>query len=379
MPVSPLGMTRLPLPLDIDALLINTRASPVKSNSEFPPRWSSWEAEHVVGAEEKKRSTLATPLRYRKSGEDKGFNLPPVDRAALARGPLCSKKSADKYNMPQVGLVSEAGMETRIARYARNPVLPDFIYNFLTETNDQKFLALRQHPEQFPATPFTSQGGIVLMPNTRYIEKHPEIFPQPMELSARTRHTGGYALVGYWIPPDMFEHRQAFQEVFKSRVNTGEGVNVRERVGEYERRTKRTFLVNPIDVQKEHLELLKSFRDMSLRSIEEVFGYQPGKDTVQMYLHSPIYGDSTAGLHIHVRVNQRLPAGEADAGSIALDKMIDMLEDKEFGSGSIKSQVLDMMPKTRSGLWVSFNSATNKKQFEGIPVRYVSNPWKQPG
>lgn len=378
MAVSPLGMTRPPSPLDNDASLINTHASPVKSNSECPPHWRSWEAEHVVGAEEKKRATFATPLRYRNYREDKGVNLPPVDRTALARAPLCSKKSADKYNMPQVGLVSEAGLETRIARYTHNQVLPDFIYNFFTQADDKKFLAFRQHPEQFPVTPFTSQGGIVLMPNTRYIEKYPEIFPEPLNLSARTRDTGGFALVGYWIPPDLFEHRQAFQEIFKNPMNTGEGVNVRERVGEYERRTKRTFLVNPIDVKKEHLGLLKSFKEVSMRSIEQVYGYQPGKDTVQIYLHSPIYGDSTAGLHIHVRVNQRLPAGEADAGSIALDKIIDVLEDKAFGSGTIKGKVLEMMPKTRSGLWVSFNSASNKKQFEGIPVTYVSNPWKQP-
>ncbi|WP_141696560.1 hypothetical protein [Pseudomonas sp. S3E12] len=380
MPVNPQSITGWPLPLDIDAPSVNLRACPVKPSNEFPRQWSSWEAEHIIGAEEKKRSS---PIAYehsphRKRREDKLFSLPHVDRTILNRGPLFSKKSAAKYNMPQVGLVSEAGMETRIARYANNPVLPNFIYSFLTEPSDPKFLAFRQHPEQFPATPFTAQGGIVLMPNTRYIEKYPEVFPEPMDLSTRTRHSGGYALVGYWVPPDLFENRQAFQEVFKYRVNTGVGVDARESVGEYEKRTGRTFLVNPVDVQKEHVELLKMFKEMSMRSIEKVYGYQPGKDTAQIYLHSPIYGDSTAGLHIHVRVNQRLPGGEADAGSITLDKMIDVLEGKKFGSGNIKSELFGLMPKTHSGLMVSFNSASNKKQFEGIPVVYVPNPWKQP-
>ncbi len=219
---------------------------------------------------------------------------------------------------------------------------------------------------------------MMLMPNVRHIEGYPEVFPDAMTLTERTRNNAGYALVGYWIPPNVFEGRVPFFKLFGSNSGAGMAVDVRETVSEYNKRTKTQFIVNLIDVQKHHQPMLEEFKNMSLKHLEVVYGFHPDKDNVQMFLHGPLFGDATAGLHVHVRVNQRPAAGEADTNILSLDKLLSVLQDDAVPDSAIQDHLLGLSAKTKSGLFISFNSVSNKKQYEGIPVTYVPNPWKRP-
>lgn len=197
-------------------------------------------------------------------------------------------------------------------------------------------------------------------------------------VTGQTRDTSGFALVGYWVPPKTFEGRASFQKLFGTDVQATKGVETRDTVGEYNKRTGEPFIVTPLDVRKEHLPMLKEFREMSLKNLQDVYGFEPGKDKVEMYLHFPIYGDATAGLHVHVRVNQGLPAGEADANSISFDKLLSVLEDDSIPANAVHQHLLDSSAKTRSGQHLSFSAAWGKDQFEGLGVGYAPNPWKRP-
>lgn len=303
---------------------------------------------------------------------------PPVDRTINSRAAQVSAHSASKYDTAQVGLVGAADMKQRIARYENNKILPDFIHNFFTKETDAKFQAFLKHPEQFPATRFSPAGAMVLMPNVKYIENNAEAFPQPGRLAEQTRQQSGFALVGYWVPPSVFEGSESFRKVFGEDAQATKGFDARETVGQYNARTGTPFVVTPLDVRKEHLPMLQEFQEMSLKNLQDVYGFDPKKDKVQMYLHFPIYGDATAGLHVHVRVNQRLPAGEADANSVQFDKLLKVLEDDSIPDNAVSQHLLDSSARTRSGQHISFSAAWGKDQFHGLDVKYIPNPWKRP-
>lgn len=305
---------------------------------------------------------------------------PFVKRPNNLGGPSMSMRSALKYDTPEIGLLSQDAMNARISRYAGNQILPDFIYDFFTKDDNSKLQAFQQHPEQFPATSFTNVGGMLLMPNTKYIKGKSEFFPDASNVVQKTRHNGGFALVGYWVPPGVFEGRDAFIKLFSKDTGTAKSdVDARETVAEYNNRMETKFIVNPIDVKKCHIPMLKEFKEMSLKNLQEVYGVQPGKDKVDMYLHSPIYGNKTAGFHIHVRVNQSLPAGESDVNRLSFDDLLDILEDESVTDNDVQARILDKSAKTKSSQYIfSFSSAWGKEQFQGIPVKYVRNPWKRP-
>jgi hypothetical protein len=288
-----------------------------------------WEAEHVIGASDKENLSSrqgADPRFYPKSHDC--YDLAPLTKwPMLNSSQQVSKKSAIKYDKTQVGLLRIEGMKERIARFEQNKILPDFIHNFFTLRDDPKFRAFQKNSEQFPATTFTQVGGMMLMPNVRHIEGYPEVFSDPMTLTERTRNTAGYALVGYWVPPNVFEGREPFYKLFGSNSGAGTAVRVCETVSEYNKRTNTQFIVNLIDVRKRHQPMLQEFKSMSLKHLKEVYGFRPDKDNVQMFLHGPLYGDATAGLHVHVRVNQSPAAGEADTNILGLDKLLSVLQD----------------------------------------------------
>ncbi len=374
----------------------------------------SWEAEHVKTPVEKERAAnVQDPRAYPKSHDQydlaavkKGgqwqqiltqqrisgsalgvtpltkasdfSDRPAVDRSLNASAPKVSSHSASKYDTAEIGLVGPEAMKERIARYENKKILPDFIHGFFTNENDPKYQAFLKHPEQFPATSFTSTGSMLLMPNVKYIKGHAEAFDDPGKVTGQTRDSSGFALVGYWVPPKTFEGRASFQKLFGTDVQATKGVETRDTVGEYNKRTGEPFIVTPLDVRKEHLPMLKEFREMSLKNLQDVYGFEPGKDKVEMYLHFPIYGDATAGLHVHVRVNQGLPAGEADANSISFDKLLSVLEDDSIPANAVHQHLLDSSAKTRSGQHLSFSAAWGKDQFEGLGVGYAPNPWKRP-
>lgn len=289
-----------------------------------------------------------------------------------------SKKSAAKYDSPQIGLVPPDGMQERISRYANNEILPRFIYNFFTKEDDPKVKAFQQHPEQFPATRFSTEGGMFLMPNTKYVPGKTDSFERPQDILASTRNTGGFALVGYWVPPRVFEGREPFNKLFGVETQRAEGFENRETIAAYNERTDSPFIVNPIDLKKRHLPMLNEFKEMSLKHLQEVYGVQPGKEKVDIYLHSPIYGNRTAGLHVHVRVNQNLPAGELDSNRLGFENLMSILNDEKIPDSQIQERILSKSLKTNSGSFLSFSSAWGKQQFEGTATTYVPNPFRRP-
>lgn len=289
-----------------------------------------------------------------------------------------SKKSAAKYNCPEIGLVPPEGMQERISRYAKNEILPTFIYNFFTKEDDPKAKAFQQHPEQFPATHFSTEGGMFLMPNTKYVPGKSESFERPEDILASTRNTGGFALVGYWVPPGVFEGKEPFNKLFGVNTQRAEGPESRETIAAYNKRTDSSFIVNPIDLQKKHIPMLNEFKEMSLKHLQDVYGVQPDKEKVDIYLHSPIYGNRTAGLHIHVRINQNLPAGEIDSNRLGFDKLMSILNDEKISDSHIREHILNSGLKTNSGSFLSFSSAWGRQQFEGTATTYVPNPFRRP-
>ena len=289
-----------------------------------------------------------------------------------------SKKSAAKYDSLQIGLVTPDGMEKRISRYANNEILPNFIYDFFTKNDDPKLKAFHKHPEQFPATQLSAEGGMFLMPNKKYVPGKSDAFEQTGQVLESTRNTGGFALVGYWVPPHVFEGKESFNKLFDADTSNTQGYGERETIAAYNERTGSSFIVNPIDLKKRHLPMLNEFKEMSLKHLKEVYGVEPGKDKVDMYMHSPIYGNRTAGFHIHVRVNQDLPAGEVDSNRLGFEDLISILNDEKIADSQIKERILSNSLKTRSGNFLSFSAAWGKSQFEGTSTTYAPNPFRRP-
>jgi len=304
-----------------------------------------------------------------------------------------SNKSEAKYNVPYIGLIKPEGMYERISRYGNNTILPNFIYNFMIGSNKDKNEAFFNKPEQFPATTFGEDGGIFLMPNPKYVPGKREYFDNPEKVISETRHTGGIALVGYWVPPELFEGTTVFNDLFSKKVTVAQPLRKRETIHDYNKRTENKFITNPIDLKKRHIPMLEEFKTMGLKNLKDVYGVTIPKDKVDMYVHAPLYGNKTAGFHIHVRVNQRLPAGEQDANRMGLDTVIETLKREDISDDEMQNTLLNQTFKTKNDSFYSFSSAWDRqsaisnsdgksvsegKQFKGIPVNFIPNPWARP-
>ncbi|WP_273908575.1 hypothetical protein [Enterobacter bugandensis] len=309
----------------------------------------------------------------------KPLNVQKTDTKLVAPQQIqLSARSAKKYDSSTIGLVSREAMEQRIERYGNNTILPNFIYQFFTDNKNSKYQALLNNQEQFPATSFNSDiGGMFLMPNTKYVAEKKDFYANPGAIIEQSRFNGGVSLVGYWVPPAVFEGSDAFERLFPGQ-DTILRPEERETVTKYNDRTGKNFIVNPIDLKKSHLGMLKEFKSMTMSHLAKVYNFDARKDKVDLYLHSPIYGNKTAGLHIHVRVNQKLSPGELDVNRLSLDRVIEIITNAE-NDDSIKAEILADVTATNSGNIYSFSAAWGPKQFEGLGVRYIPNPWKRPG
>ncbi|MDR3399672.1 MAG: hypothetical protein P4M06_19175 [Pandoraea sp.] len=303
-----------------------------------------------------------------------------VANSTLSRGKRKpDTKSTSKYEGENVALVDRNGLEQRWAKYDQNAVLPMFVHNFLTDTTYSKSMAFAEHPEQFPATSYSKTlGGIVLMPNRRYIPGELETFPNPATLNDTTRHSNGFVLVGYWVPGSLYEGQQQLHNVFK----TGETVDLaqavhRPTIGEFKANTGLPYITTTTDVKPAHLDMLREFKRIALANLRDVYGVDETRDDVKFYMHSPVYGDETAGLHIHVRVNHVLPAGEWDL-SLRLDDLIAILETPGIADDDVKEKILEQHLHTRSGKYFTYSPAFDATQFSGIDFSMHTNVWQRP-
>jgi len=290
------------------------------------------------------------------------------------------EKSAKKYDHETIALIDFQNLEKRIKQYENNLIMPNFVHDFLVLPDDIKTQAFLKNPEQFAATAFSERnGGIFIMPNSKYVPGKTETFPDPHNVREATRSSGGFALVGYWVPPSVYEGRPVFNQLFKvdGDLDKSEYVH-RETVKEYENRTDISYITNPVDVKKQHLPLLEEFKVLAFNHLSEVYGVKAATDKVDLYLHSPIYGSKTAGLHVHVRVNQEQPAGELDTNALKLDTLISILKDDYIHDEDISGRILNNIRKTNSGKYMLYSPAWGESQFKDVDVSFVKNPWKRP-
>ncbi|VVE48471.1 hypothetical protein [Pandoraea fibrosis] len=302
-----------------------------------------------------------------------------ANRTASRGNRTPNTKSPSKYDGDNVALVDRQGLEQRWAKYDRNTVLPMFVHRFLTDSTDSKSVAFVEHPEQFPATSYSETlGGIVLMPNRRYIPGELEAFPSPSTLNDATRHDNGFVLVGYWVPGSIYEGQQQLHDVFK----TGKTVDPtqamqRPTIGEFKANTGLPYITTTTDVKPAHLPMLREFKNIALANLRDVYGVDEARDDVKFYMHSPVYGDETAGLHIHVRVNHVLPAGEWDL-SLRLDDLIAILETPGIADDDVKEKILEQHLHTRSGKYFTYSPTFDATQFSGIDFSMHTNVWQRP-
>ncbi|MFJ3367577.1 hypothetical protein [Pseudomonas sp. NPDC086251] len=291
-----------------------------------------------------------------------------------------SPKSAKKYDAEEIALISLQGLKERVERYGDGNVLPDFVHEFLTSPENKKAQAFMQHPEQFAATTFSEEtGGIFIMPNSKHVPGKSEVFSDPSSIKEATRSSGGFALVGYWVPPKVYEGALVFDKLFNVNGSAdSDGVVDRETINEYKARTELTYITNAVDVGKEHLSMLEEFKAVAISHLRDTYNVVEGLEKVDFYLHSPVYGSKTAGLHIHVRVNQLLPAGESDTNALRLDALTSILKDEHVLNADVPMKILDAIPKTNSGKYTLYSPVWGKKQFDGIDVDFVANPWRRP-
>lgn len=303
-----------------------------------------------------------------------------VANSMASRGKLTpALESTSKYDGDNVALVDRNGLEQRWAKYDQNTVLPMFVHNFLTDSTYSKSVAFAEHPEQFPATSYSETlGGIVLMPNRRYIPGELEAFPNPSTLNDTTRHDNGFVMVGYWVPGSIYEGQQQLHDVFKTGKTVGPAEAMhRPTIGEFKAKTGLPYITTTTDVKPAHLDMLREFKDIALANLRDVYGVDESRDDVKFYMHSPVYGDETTGLHIHVRVNHVLPAGEWDL-SLRLDDLIAILETPGIGDDDVKEKILEQHLHTRSGKYFTYSPAFDATQFSGIDFSMHTNVWQRP-
>lgn len=313
----------------------------------------------------------------------------PIDRSMIKSKYVVPDKSAKKYDAEKIALLSGEALQRRLDRYLDNTILPNFIYDFFVNKHDgrsgsdrssEKYEAFLRQRDQFAATSYDAKlGSMLLMPNKQYTDGKAECYVDPGGAIERRRASGGIALVGYWLPPGVFEGLETFKQVFGGRspgLAAPSSPGKRETVAQYNARMGEAFIVNPVDVRPCHLPMLREFKKLALTRLEEVYGMDPNKDRVQMYLHGPIYGSKTAGLHVHVRVNQGLPAGEEDV-TLNFDQLLKILE-ASSSDREAHDRIRGSFRHTSSGTHILYSPVWGPQQFEGIELRYVDNPWRRP-
>ncbi len=323
--------------------------------------------------------TLSAPEPLRMQQRHARDDLFDASRSAPRGKRKPDAKAPSKYDGREVALIDRKGLEQRWAKYDQNTVLPAFVHHFLTDSRDSKSMAFVDHPEQFPATSYSETlGGMVLMPNRNYVPGKLEAFPSPSTINDATRDSGGFVLVGYWVPASIYEGQQQLHDVFK----TGKTVDsaqpmYRPTIGEFKAKTKLPYITTTSDVKPAHLDMLREFKSIALANLREVYGVDETRDDVKLYMHSPVYGDATAGLHIHVRVNYVQPAGERDL-SLTLDDLIAILETPGIADDDVKERILERHPHTRSGKYFAYAPVFEAEEFSGIDHARHTNVWQRP-
>lgn len=299
-----------------------------------------------------------------------------------------TKKAAEKYDQPNIALIDRDNLNKRLENYDKIPALPDFVHDFLIGKVNSKAEAYKKYPEQFSGTCFDKNlGGIFIMPNPSYVPGKADAFVDAARIGDRSKAPDGFGLVAYWIPPSKYEGHPIFNNIFKkiavppeadtNKIFNGEN---RETIGDYKKRTGLPFISIVSNLRKEYKPLLDEFECLVENHLIDVYKVDYRKNKIEVYMHHPIYGDDTAGLHFHIRVNQARHAGEEDIQKLTLNKVISILAKDEVSQEEIKELLINETPHTASDKFFSLSPVWFKEQFEenGIKFKEVENPWNRP-
>ncbi|WP_163832915.1 HIT family protein [Spartinivicinus ruber] len=287
-------------------------------------------------------------------------------------------KAAKKYDKDSIALVPRENIKKRLQGYNSNFALPKFIHNFFVESNNIKSRTLDAHPEQFAATSFQPKiGGMIIMPNPSYTPGKKEFFDNPTQAKFGP---GGFGCVAYLVPSDLYEHTSVFSKLFTHQEQSEQVATLnRETAAEYKARTGNDVVSTVSHLRKEHLSLLEEMKTLAISHLKTVYHVNES-DKIDLYFHSPVYGDKTAGLHLHLRVNQGVHPGENDTQRLDLDKVISILKDENIADEQIEDAIIDTAKRTTSDKVFSMSPIWNKAQFENHDASFetLMNPWKRP-
>lgn len=300
-------------------------------------------------------------------------------------------KASGKYDNHKIALIDRPNLMARLEKYDVTNAVPDFVHSLLIGTANDKTAAFRQHPAQFAATPFRDDiGGMFIMPNTSYVPGKKDAFDHPQTIRTDSGNQG-FGLVAYWVPPQKYEGHAIFEQLFRRpQVNPATSVassepaptfngadgTARESIAGYRQRTGNHFIATSSDMKKEHLPLLDDFLKLADQHLREVYKVEDD-DKVDLYVHNPVYGNKTAGLHFHIRVNQGIHPGEGTQ-KLDLQRLRDILADETMTNDDVKNAIIDAAPQTKSGKLLIKSPTWDPNQFEGTDYTVHVDPYSRP-
>ncbi|MGY2291466.1 hypothetical protein ACW9H6_12025 [Pseudomonas sp. SDO528_S397] len=307
-------------------------------------------------------------------------------RLGFSEGHQVKEKSAGKYDRKDVALLNRTELEKKLASFETlQPAVPSFISDFIQGLErEDRTGGYKAHPEQFTGTQFfPGIGGFLISPNESYVPKGKGAYDDPKTVKYQT---GGMAVLGYYVPDQKFNGHPVFNQLFKDadhRLVEGQELfnsGKRENPKAYKERTGMDYLSTFCDLRKQHIPLLENFKSVMLDHLQDIYGVDPKKDKIQLYMHKPLYGDANVGLHIHARINQANHPGELDIQQLDfdLDQTIKLL--KDVPDDEIKEAILNKMSVDGAGKkYVAMAPIWAPKEYEGV-AEYSKrpNPWFRP-
>jgi hypothetical protein len=296
---------------------------------------------------------------------------------------MASETMVSKYDRENIALIDRSALDKRHASYANVSIVPKFLHNFFSQDRDSKSQAFMKSSEQFVGTEFHEDiGGFLTMPNKYYVPGDEEVYIDPGKANQKLKDKGGMALVSYWVPPQAYEGLPRFNEVFNQSAVCRQEAPDNVSLEQYKKETGLHHLTTPLQIRKEHLALLESLKSQILMHLTDCYNVNvaEGNDKVDFYFHSPVHADSTAGLHLHTRVNQATHPVELDTQHAALDDILDVLRNENLNEKQVEDAILNLTPKTSSGKTFTISPVWGPEQFESHNIEFelVPNPWKRP-
>lgn len=215
-----------------------------------------------------------------------------------------SAHSEFKYNTPKViGIGFKEKKDLRILRdFYHTAPIPSFCFGLPFNIKGPDTSIYQVYPESFSAT---EDGTYILMLNPSYLpgynSKSRTIKEEKglIKLSELKNHEEGLVVTGW---ASFIEHPTKFKGLGKEAPIKKIPEYLPTTFEQAEREGGRKYLVSILDLTRDDLSWLQEIRAHTFEKLIKTYNVVPGIDQVKMYFHFP-YLLSTAGLHLHVKVN----------------------------------------------------------------------------